>query len=242
MRKFGLIGKSLSYSFSKNYFNSKFKKEGIHDCQYDLYELESLDGFRKWVMEMDLNGLNVTIPYKLEVLPLLDHLDESAIKVGAANVIKIDEVLTGFNSDYYGFRKSLLGWIDESVSTALILGTGGASRAVTAVLDDLKIDWKKVSRSTGKSDYTYKDLAENTDLMEFGLIINTTPLGTFPEVDSMPPLEYDQISKLHFLYDLVYNPEVTSFMKEGIIRGARTKGGLEMLHLQAEKSWEIWNR
>lgn len=245
MKNFGLIGKTLKHSFSKKYFTEKFAKENIPDVAYELYELENIGKIADVFAVPHLVGFNITIPYKEEIKPFLDELDESAKKVGAVNVVKIQKngKKTGYNSDYYGFKASLQQWANLSlVKKALILGTGGASKAIIAALKNLGILTKVVSRSPNKSDLTYADLKQNPELMQsHSLIINCTPLGTFPDVDSKPDLEYDLLTKSHYLYDLVYNPETTAFMQEGIKRGAKVKNGHEMLILQAEKSWEIWN-
>ena len=246
-RTFGLIGRSLKHSFSKGYFTQKFAKERIPDCSYQLFELSDIREFETLIKNVSLSGLNVTIPYKEQVMDYLNSLDVSAKKVGAVNVIKFenDGELKGFNSDYYGFKMSLLDWLPENHEkdfSALILGTGGASKAVKAVLQDLEIPYRPVSRSASENILTYEDLNQNPDYVsEARLIINTTPLGMFPQVDQCPDLPYEVIDKHHFLYDLIYNPETTLFMQKGLSEGASVKNGLEMLHLQAEKSWEIWN-
>ena len=246
-RTFGLIGRSLKHSFSKGYFTQKFSKERIADCSYQLFELSDIREFETLIKKVSLAGLNVTIPYKEQVMTYLSKLDVSAEKVGAVNVIKFenDGELKGFNSDYYGFKTSLLHWLPENYEqdlSALILGTGGASKAVKAVLQDLRIPYRAVSRSASENVRTYEDLNQNPDhVSEARLIINTTPLGMFPKLNQCPDLPYEVIDKHHFLYDLIYNPETTLFMQKGLAKGASIKNGLEMLHLQAEKSWEIWN-
>ncbi len=244
-RTFGLIGRSLKHSFSKGYFSKKFSDEQITGCAYQLFELPDIEAFEKLVADVPLAGLNVTIPYKEEVMAYLHGLDESAEKVGAVNVIRFEPgpKLTGFNSDYYGFKTSLLNWLPASRNfNALILGTGGASKAVCAVLEDLKIPFTLVSRSIKEGRVTYEYLNQNPQVVgDAHLIINTTPLGMYPYVDQCPDLPYHMISDHHYFYDLIYNPETTLFMEKGINKGARVKNGLEMLHLQAERSWEIWN-
>lgn len=247
MRKFGLIGFPLSHSFSKKYFSDKFEKEGIADCQYELYPLESIEQFPELITsEPELVGLNVTIPYKEQVIPYLDELDEKAEAIGAVNTITIrDGKLKGYNTDYHGFRSSLTQWVGANPipEKALILGTGGASKAVKATLEDLGIDYQFVSRSPGEEQLSYHNLNTSTDrpLVRSTLIINTTPLGTHPNVDQLPDLPYHQLTENHFLFDLVYNPLVTAFMHKGIDAKCWVKNGLEMLHGQAEKAWEIWN-
>lgn len=244
MRLFGLIGYPLSHSFSKAYFTQKFEKEGIADCRYDLFELKSIEEFPALLKDHpELAGLNVTIPYKQQVQQYIHLFDDSATQVGAVNVIRVnrDHSLTGFNSDYYGFRTSLRKWLPGLHFKALILGSGGASKAVAAALKDLRIPFELVSRSVGKGSMTYAQLEEDPGWYDsHRLIINTTPAGMSPNIDQAPPISYEYITKRHYLYDLVYNPEETKFMRLGLEKGANVKNGLEMLHLQAEKSWEIW--
>lgn len=247
MRKFGLIGFPLSHSFSKKYFSDKFEKEGIADCQYELYPLESIEQFPELIAsEPDLVGLNVTIPYKEQVIPYLDELDEKAAAIGAVNTITIrNGKLKGYNTDYHGFLNSLTQWVGANPmpEKALILGTGGASKAVKASLEDSGIDYQFISRSPEEGQLSYEDLntTAHQHLATSTLIINTTPLGTHPNVDQLPDLPYDQLTQNHFLFDLVYNPLVTAFMQKGIDAKCWVKNGLEMLHGQAEKAWEIWN-
>lgn len=245
MKLFGLIGFPLSHSFSRKYFTEKFVQEGIVDCDYQLFPIEDISLLPQLLQDHpNLQGLNVTIPYKQQVIPYLKHINESAEKIGAVNVIKIvDGQLLGFNSDYYGFRESLLNFISgpEGIK-ALVLGTGGAAKAVKVVLQDLGINYLSVSRKAHEKGLTYQELERKPEVIaKHQLIINTTPLGMSPAVDTAPPIDYSSLSGNHFLMDLVYNPETTLFMQKGAEVGARVKNGLEMLHLQAEKSWEIWN-
>ncbi len=243
MNLYGLIGYPLTHSFSKKYFTEKFEKEKIGASSYELFEIKEA----KEVLEIiknnkDLRGLNVTIPHKENIIPFLDDMDPAAKKIGAVNVIKIiDGKLKGFNSDYFGFRQSLLNFIpDAKNKNALILGTGGAAKAVKAALDDLDISYLTVSRNKEKDYITYQEL--NQELIEkYSIIINTSPLGMYPKTESFPDIPYQFLSSSNFLFDLVYNPEETAFMKKGREQGASSKNGLEMLHLQAEKAWEIWN-
>ena len=239
---FGIIGKSLKHSFSPAYFLEKFTKENIKDCAYKVFELEEAEAIKKLFENPKLVGVNVTIPFKEEVIPYLSHLDASAKKVEAVNVIKKQEnSLIGFNSDYYGFRESLLSWFKyEQGAKALILGTGGASKAVSAVLHDEGIDFSKVSRGKSKEAITYEEL-EKEGLSDYQLIINTTPLGMFPNVEDKPKLPYSTIAENSYFYDLIYNPSETAFLSEAKRFGVKTKNGYDMLILQAEKSWEIWN-
>ncbi|WP_026135474.1 shikimate dehydrogenase family protein [Nafulsella turpanensis] len=246
MRLFGLIGYPLGHSFSKKYFSEKFNREDIADARYELFELPEIAGFKSLVDCLpELEGLNVTIPHKQAVIPYLDVLEESAKKVGAVNVIRLQNGrLTGYNSDYFGFKRSLEQWLPKSRRElqALVLGTGGASKAVSAALKDLNIPFQLVSRTAGPQLLSYQALKAQPELLkEHQLIINTTPLGTAPHTEEAPPLDYQLLTHQHFLYDLVYNPAKTRFMQLGEAQGAQVKNGLEMLQLQAEKAWEIWN-
>ncbi len=245
MDVFGLIGYPLSHSFSKKYFADKFEKEGIQNCEYNNYELSSMELFPSLIEQLgdELCGLNVTIPYKKDVIKYLDKIDESAEKIGAVNVIKNDRgKLIGYNSDYYGFLSSLEGFVGDELSSlrALVLGTGGAAQAVVAALDSLTVPYKYVSRSATHDKLAYADLTDDI-IKQHRLIINTTPLGMHPNVDVCPPVPYTAISEGHYLFDLIYNPEETLFMKKGRRQGAKALHGLEMLIGQAEKAWEIWN-
>lgn len=242
--RFGLIGFPLSHSFSKRYFTGKFEEAGISDThQYDLFEIEDIRALPGIIAETEgLKGLNVTIPHKRNVLPYLSEIDPAARRIGAVNVIKVgnEKQLKGYNSDYYGFRRSLEEFLDGNTpGNALVLGNGGASRAIRVALDDMNIPYRLVSRSAGDDRISYE--TANMWLENHTLIINCTPLGTYPAVDTAPGLNYDLIGPDHFLYDLVYNPEETLFMKKGKAQGARTINGYQMLVYQAEKSWEIWN-
>lgn len=245
MKVFGLIGKKLSHSFSKNYFETKFKQLNIADQHtYELFELNTIDEIKQLLKRDNLVGLNVTVPYKQEVIHFLDELDQSAKKVGAVNVIRLENgIAKGYNSDYFGFKRSLENWLQgKQIKNALILGSGGASKAVSAALNDLDINSKVVSRSDDAGDITYRELNHAPKLLgKYKLIINTTPLGMYPVVDEAPEVPYAEANDTHWFYDLVYNPEETLFLKRAKAQGANTKNGLEMLHLQAEKSWEIWN-
>ncbi len=244
MKRFGLIGFPLSHSFSKKYFSAKFEKENILDCVYENFEIPKIEQLTAILKNNpDLKGLNVTIPYKQQVLPYLDSLDASAEFVGAVNVIKIGSLnkLKGYNSDYYGFMESLKRMLPQNFSSmkSLILGTGGAAKAVEGALKTLQIEYQYVSRQK-EGILSYDQITPDL-IKSHKLIINTSPLGMFPKTESCPDLDYSFIGPEHFLFDLVYNPEVTLFMKKGSEQGATVKNGLEMLHLQAEKAWEIWN-
>lgn len=242
---FGLIGFPLSHSFSRKYFSEKFAREGIADCHYELFPIESIERLPELLEAYpNLHGLNVTIPYKQQVIPFLDSLDESAAAVGAVNVIKFSgQQLRGYNSDVFGFESSLQSFLQEnhaSPKQALVLGTGGAARAVCFVLEKLKISYTLVSRQPEEGQKSYDEV--NAQIEQYPLIINTTPLGMAPKLDSYPKLTYERMSAGHLLYDLVYNPETTEFMKRGLAQGLPVKNGLEMLYGQAEKAWEIWNK
>jgi shikimate dehydrogenase len=247
MRKFGLIGFPLGHSFSKQYFKDKFIRESFLDCLYENYELINLSDLRDLISEdHEICGLNVTIPYKSEVLGFIDYTDDEALQVGAVNVLKISSnggrrIVKGFNTDIFGFRESLKPYMEgKKINGALILGTGGSSKAVAHVLDKLGIGKTFISRNSGENSILYSELSDKK-IIDNQLIINTTPLGMFPGIESWPDLNYNCLTSEHILYDLVYNPSVTTFLKMGMERGCKTIGGLEMLHLQAEKSWEIWN-
>lgn len=243
MRKFGLIGYPLGHSFSKKHFSEKFEKLGITDCQYDLFpidQIDLLDGLL--TMHPEIEGLNVTIPYKETVIALLDELSEEATQIGAVNCIKIQNGRRiGHNTDAFGFHQSIKPFLEPRHSRALILGTGGASKAVAYVLGKIGVEYLFVSREAkGGSQLPYEQL-NDLAIRYHKLIINTTPLGTYPEVDQCPDIPYDFLTPEHFLVDLVYNPEVSLFLQKGSDKGAMVLNGYPMLQQQAEKSWEIWN-
>ena len=250
MKKLGLIGYPLSHSFSKKYFSDKFKEEGIKGFEYELYPLERIEDLPDLLQtHPELIGLNVTIPYKEQVLPYLDAIYEEAYAIGAVNTIKIENgTLTGYNTDAYGFEQSLLELLGKNesenllpVQQALVLGTGGAAKAILYILKKLNIRPVLVSRSKEKGDLTYQDI--NAQIINQNqLIINTTPLGMSPKSDTFPSLPYESITSKHFLYDLVYNPEKTVFLQKGEKQKAKIKNGHDMLILQAERSWEFWNQ
>jgi len=247
MRKFGLIGHPLKHSFSKRYFSEKFEKQGLDNCQYELFDIDDISKITQVIRENpELEGLNVTIPYKEQVIPYLDEMEPGCRVIGAVNTVRIKNgKLTGFNTDYYGFKESLSKWLDGRQPGALILGSGGASRAVKQALADLTIPYLMVSRQKTKvpGSVDYSDLvADRRYLDEHHLIINTTPLGTFPNIAEMPPIPLEYLTDQHLVYDLVYNPATTLLMESAADRGALTKNGHEMLILQAEASWGIWNR
>ncbi len=241
MDLYGLIGMPLTQSFSKKYFSGKFEKEGISGVAYELFPLENISLLSPLLKaHPNLRGLNVTIPYKEQVLPFLNELSKEAGDIGAVNCIKIkDNTLKGFNTDAPAFRKSLLPGLKPHHQKALILGTGGAASAVHYVLQSLGIACAFVSRSPDKG-LTYAHLTKEL-LDDHLLIVNTTPLGSFPKVDAAPDLPYEYLTRHHYLYDLVYNPAKTLFLQKGEERGADIQNGYEMLVGQAELSWEIWN-
>lgn len=246
MRKFGLIGYPLGHSFSKKFFTEKFERESITDCIYENYPLTNIRELRMLVRkETDLSGLNVTIPYKSQVISYLDEVSDDASEIGAVNVLKIKRIgasikISGFNSDITGIKDSLFSLLRPGIKKSLVLGTGGSSKAVCNVLDKLSVEYKLVSRSPKPGCLTYSDL--NGDIIQsHQLIINTTPVGMYPDTAGRPDLNYDYIGRNHVLFDLVYNPMLTTFLRLGKERGAVVLNGLKMLYRQAEKSWEIWN-
>lgn len=243
MSDFGLVGKNIDYSFSRSYFKNKFIKEQI-DFVYVNFDIDSITEFPNLIKDNSgLKGMNVTIPYKQDVIPYLDKLDKRAQQIGAVNTIKItkNKKLVGYNTDYYGFKKALEPLLNHKNLRALILGTGGASKAVTFALKKLDIPYKLVSRQTNHKEYlSYNDLTKRTiDLHK--IIINCTPLGTFPKIEMFPDIPYNAVTPSHILFDLIYNPSETVFLAKGRKQGATISNGLKMLELQAEKSWEIWN-
>lgn len=241
-KTYGLIGKSLSHSFSPGYFKNKFEKEVIEKCTYRAFELESIEQLPKLIKdEKSISGLNVTIPYKESIIPFLDELSEKAKIIGAVNTIQlIDGKTIGHNTDVTGFEKSLQPLLKKHHTHALILGTGGAAKAVEFVMKKLNIEFKYVSRSKTDNALSYKDLTKEI-LDEHTLIINTTPLGMYPDVDAFPDIPFEYIGKNHLVYDLIYNPAETRLMALAKEKGATVKNGLEMLEIQAEESWKIWN-
>ena len=246
MRLFGLIGFPLSHSFSAKYFAKKFDTESITDADYRLFPLENITGILSLIRQQpDLRGFNVTIPHKVAILPVLDHITPEAAAVGAVNCIRIERVsdsirLIGYNTDIFGFRESLIPVLKPYHQSALVLGTGGAAKAVCFSLRELGINYTLVSRSQNdKANILYSQLNE-TVIHDNLLIINTTPKGMFPEVSKSPDIPYQLLTNRHLLFDLIYNPPVTNFMQSGIDAGATVLNGLKMLELQAEKSWEIW--
>lgn len=245
MRTFGLIGYPLSHSFSAGYFARKFEKEQIMDARYLLFPLPDLSAFPELLKKENPSGLNVTIPFKEQIMPFCDALDETAREVGAVNTIRImrkdnRNFLKGFNTDIWGFSSSLEKRLTASHRQALVFGSGGASKAVEWVLRKMNIPYHIVSRSSGQSRISYDEVTDDL-ARESTLWINTTPLGMYPDVDKAPKMPYHTLGRQHLLFDLIYNPAETVFLRHGRQAGAETINGLEMLELQALKAWEIWN-
>lgn len=241
MTKYGIIGYPLGHSFSKGFFTEKFARESI-DAQYLNFEIPDVAMLSDVLRDNpELRGLNVTLPHKQAVIPLLDEMSEEAIEIGAVNVIRVREgKLKGFNSDIIGFTNSIKPLLQPHHRKALILGTGGASKAIRVGLNRLGIEWTYVSRSPREGMHTYADLTPKL-MQDYTVIVNCSPVGMFPKVDAAPAIPYELLSPQHLLFDCVYNPEETLFMKKGRKQGATVKNGLEMLHLQAIASWKFWN-
>lgn len=240
--RFGLIGRNIGYSFSRGYFNDKFTRLGLQNYSYENFDLADISEFPGVLRQHpNLCGLNVTIPYKEVIIPYLQDLDSEAKEIGAVNTICFSENgPKGYNTDVIGFRESLRPLLLPHDKKALILGTGGASKAIKHALESLKIKTKYVSRNPDPEQLAYSDLGSEV-LSEYSLIINCTPTGTYPNTENSPEIPYDQLQPKHLLYDLIYNPELTTFLKQGQTRGTRIKNGLEMLQIQAESAWKLWN-
>lgn len=243
MKTYGLVGYPLGHSFSKQYFEQKFANENVV-AQFLNFEMADLGDLRRVLIEnITLQGFSVTIPYKEQIIPLLDEVDENAKIIGAVNAVKVIREgncysLKGYNTDYLGFGKSLDSFLgDTHLSQAFILGTGGASKAVAFALEKRGIAYVKVSRLPSN----YEESYGNMDVREVPLIINTTPLGTFPQEDTFPPIPYEQLNETHYLFDLVYNPSITAFLAKGQQQNTHTQNGLSMLYYQADCAWDIWN-
>jgi len=246
MRKFGLIGYPLGHSFSRKYFSEKFIRENIRDCSYDNYPLNSLDEFPDLISaDPEICGLNVTIPYKTEILKYIDETGPGIEEIGAVNVLKIKRnenkiKIYGYNSDVTGIRESVIPYLRRNVKEALILGTGGGSRAVQYVLAGMGLKITLVSRSEKQGCITYKQISPEI-IGQADIVVNTTPLGMYPDINTAPDIDYSLLNEKHILFDLVYNPEMTRFLKMGQERGCSVITGIKMLISQAERSWEIWN-
>nr|WP_315159032.1 shikimate dehydrogenase [uncultured Flavobacterium sp.] len=243
-RRFGLLGRNISYSFSKGYFTEKFSKEHFKGCTYENFDIQEINAFTELKENnTDLNGLNVTIPYKEAVIPFLDKLSKNATQIGAVNTIKFTKKgkLKGYNTDYYGFKKSLEPLLEPHHKKALILGSGGASKGVAFALDQLDITYTFVSREAKENCIDYS-LINATTFDNYQIIINCTPVGTSPNVDLFPLIPYEFFTEKHIAYDLIYNPEQTQFLSKAKAQGAQIKNGLDMLIFQAEKAWKIWNK
>jgi shikimate dehydrogenase len=243
-KRFGLIGKNIDYSFSKKYFTDKFSADLFTDFTYQNFDIQSIDEFPKIIEQHpDLKGLNVTIPYKEAIIPYLDTLSDKAFKIGAVNVIRFTKKgnLKGYNSDWYGFKKALEPLLQPHHKKALILGTGGASKAVAYALGELDITYAFVSREAKENTIDYERINATT-FDNYQIIINCTPVGTLPNIKEFPPIPYQFFTEKHIAFDLIYNPEETQFLKKAKKKGAVIKNGYEMLVFQAEKAWKIWNK
>ncbi len=238
MKQFGLLGKNISYSFSKAYFTEKFKQLGLKDCNYDIFDLQDINQIVMLFQQQNLIGFNVTIPYKEKIISYLDELSDAAKEISAVNCVLLkNNKKIGFNTDVIGFKNSFLPLLETHHKKAIILGNGGASKAVAYVLNELKISFLEVSR---RGNFLFSEL--NDDLInEHRIIINTTPVGTFPNIEHYPEIPMKNIGKQHLVYDLIYNPEKTKLLEISENQGAKIKNGLEMLYKQADAAWEIWN-
>lgn len=243
-KRFGLLGRNISYSFSKGHFTTKFEKEKYQGYTYENFDIPEITVFPEIIKNTEhLKGLNVTIPYKEEVIPFLDKLSKKAKKIGAVNTIKITKKgkLKGYNTDYFGFLKSLKPLLQAHHKKALILGTGGASKGVAFALEELGIEYTFVSRKASENAIDYSQINAET-FLEYQIIINSTPIGTSPNIEACPDIPYELFTNQHIAYDLIYNPAETQFLKNAAAQGAQIKNGLDMLIFQAEKAWEIWNK
>ncbi|SHF73846.1 shikimate dehydrogenase [Flavobacterium segetis] len=244
LKRFGLLGRNISYSFSKGYFTDKFKNENFEGCTYENFDIAEIASFPEIIKKnINLKGLSVTIPYKETVLPFLDKLSKKAKLIGAVNTIKITKEgkLKGYNTDYYGFKKSLEPLLQEHHKKALILGTGGASKGVAFALNELKIPYTFVSRENKENTIGYNRINAKT-FDNYQIIINSTPVGTSPNIELFPLIPYEYFTEKHIAFDLIYNPTETQFLKKAKENGAQIKNGLDMLIFQAEKAWKIWNK
>ena len=241
MRIFGLLGFPLEHSLSATYFTDKFERDEIEEVEYKNFEFEDVSEFMEWCKaHPEIQGFNVTIPHKESIIDHLDEVSEEAERVGAVNCVKVtDDGLIGYNTDVYGFERSVSQYINESTK-ALILGTGGSAKAVSYVLDQMDIDYLFVSRNPDGTDLGYEDL-DDAILEDYHLIINCTPVGMYPYLNDCPPIPYEYLNSKNVLFDLIYNPEKSLFLMKGEEKGATVQNGLTMLYLQAEMAWKIWN-
>ena len=244
MKKFGLIGSSLKHSFSIKYFKNKFREEKILNSEYNNYELDKASDIRSLIKEeKDICGLNVTIPFKEQIIKYLDDSESIAHEIGSVNVInKENKKLIGYNTDYVAFMYSLKLWLPSLEFSSIVLGTGGSSKAIKYALKKMNIPYLSASRTPTSSQISYDELLRGDIIKNNKLIINTTPLGMFPKVNDHPSINYKFLTKEHYVYDLIYNPEITLFLKLSMDRGSRIKNGYDMLVKQAELSWKIWNK
>ena len=243
LKKYGLLGKNINYSFSKKYFTNKFNQEKRFDCKYENYDINSIEEFKRIISDYPIpNGLNVTIPYKKSIIKFLDELTEEAAEIQAVNTVVFENSgkIIGHNTDHIGFKKALFEKINSKPKRALILGSGGASSAIAFVMNKIKCDFHIVSRKPKNSQLSYESLSKEL-IQKIDLVINTTPVGTYPKINESPPFPFDYINSSHFLFDLIYNPNETQFLKEGKLRNAQTCNGYSMLVYQAEESWSLWN-
>ncbi|KVV15794.1 shikimate dehydrogenase [Flavobacterium sp. TAB 87] len=243
-RRYGLLGRNIDYSFSKGYFTNKFEGEVFKGCSYENFDISEINYFTELIKNNpDLNGMNVTIPYKQQVIPFLDKMSKKASQIGAVNTIKFTKKgkLKGYNTDCHGFKKSLKPLLQSHHKKALILGTGGASKGVAFALDELGILYTFVSREAREDVIDYS-LINATTFDNYQIIINCTPVGTSPNIELAPDLPYEFFTEKHIAFDLIYNPAETEFLKRAKLKGATTKNGYDMLVFQAEKAWQIWNR
>lgn len=244
MKLYGLIGFPLSHSFSPDYFKQKFKLLSLNNHRFELFEIASLNAFNQLPLTK-ISGLTVTIPYKEKIIELADFVSDDVTKIGASNCLKVriennNPFISAYNTDVIGFERSLVNFIGSQKPKALVFGTGGASKAVCFVLNKLEIEYKLVSRIANTSCLSYEDLTKEV-ISHYTLLINTSPVGMFPFINEAPAINYDWLTSSHYLFDLVYNPTPTLFLKQGILKSCKVKDGLEMLHLQADAAWEIWN-
>jgi len=240
-KRFGLVGKEISYSFSRGYFAKKFTSLQLSNYSYENFDLADISEFAAILNKNTISGLNVTIPYKESVIPFLNDLDKAAEEIGAVNTIKFtSKGLKGYNTDAFGFQNSLTNHLTNHHKKALILGTGGASKAIAYVFKNLEFPFQFVSRTPKEGQLSYKNLNRKI-VQEHQIIVNSSPVGTHPNILEKPDIPYQYLTQKHFLFDLIYNPEKTAFLQEGEKRGAVITNGLRMLELQAEKAWEIWN-